>query len=95
MSQLYNNLPRHRAAKLGLGIAYETVDAEGGVGSELREQVEAIERWYRHDWMALDPKVRTSIVEGISVFLSLFDQPQVASVFCPPPPESDESPPIH
>ncbi len=28
--------------------------------------------------MALDPKVHTSIVEGISVFLSLFDQPQVA-----------------
>ena len=45
--------------------------------------------------MALDAKVRTSIVEGISVFLSLFDQPQVASVFCPPPPESDESLSIH
>lgn len=39
----------------------------------MREQVEAIERWYRHDWMALDPKIRTSIVEGISGFLSLFD----------------------
>ena len=55
------------------------------------EQVEAIERWYLNDWMALDPKVRTSIVEGISVFLSLFDQPQVASMFCPPPPDPDES----
>ena len=41
--------------------------------------------------MALDPKLRTSIVEGISVFLSLFDQPQVASMFCPPPPDPDES----
>ena len=39
----------------------------------MREQVEAIERWYRHDWMALDPKIRTSIVEGFSGFLSLFD----------------------
>ena len=37
------------------------------------------------------PKLRTSIVEGISVFLSLFDQPQVAGVFCPPPPDPDES----
>ena len=65
--------------------------SEGGAGSELREQVEAIERWYLNDWMALDPKLRTSIVEGISVFLSLFDQPQVASMFCPPPPDPDES----
>ena len=78
-----------------LGIAYETEESEGGAGSELREQVEAIERWYLNDWIALDAKLRTSIVEGISVFLSLFDQPQVASVFCPPPPESDESLSIH
>ncbi len=44
----------------------------------------------RH-WTALNAKLRTSIAEGISVFLSLFDQPQVASVFCPPPqgPEED------
>ena len=41
--------------------------------------------------MALDAKLRASIVEGISVFLSLFDQPQVAGVFCPPPPAVDES----
>ncbi len=78
-----------------LGVAYETEEAGGGAGGELREQVEAIERWYLNDWTALDAKLRTSIVEGISVFLSLFDQPQVASVFCPPPPESDESPSIH
>ena len=78
-----------------LGVPFETEEGEGGAGSELREQVEAIERWYLNDWMALDAKLRTSIVEGISVFLSLFDQPQVASMFCPPPPESDESPSIH
>ena len=80
---------RDRLAELE--IAYETEESEGGAGSELREQVEAIERWYLNDWMALDPKLRTSIVEGISVFLSLFDQPQVASMFCPPPPDPDES----
>ena len=74
-----------------LGVPFETEENEGGAGSELREQVEAIERWYLNDWMALDPKLRTSIVEGISVFLSLFDQPQVASMFCPPPPDPDES----
>ena len=78
-----------------LKVAYETEESGGGAGSEFREQVEAIERWYLHDWMALDAKLRTSIVEGISVFLSLFDQPQVAGVFCPPPPDPDESTSIH
>ena len=63
---------------------------EGAAGAELRERVEAIERWYTSDWMQLDTKVRTSIVEGISVFLSLFDQPDVARVFCPPPPGPEE-----
>ena len=72
-----------------LKVAYETEESGGGAGSEFREQVEAIERWYLHDWTALDAKLRTSIVEGISVFLSLFDQPQVAGVFCPPPPDPD------
>ena len=80
---------RDRLAELE--IPFETEQTEDGAGSELKDQVEAVERWYLNDWMALDPKVRTSIVEGISVFLSLFDQPQVASVFCPPAPESDES----
>ena len=84
---------RDRLAELK--IPFETEEGESGAGSELKDQVEAIERWYLNDWMALDAKLRTSIVEGISVFLSLFDQPQVASVFCPPPPESDESPSIH
>ena len=78
---------RDRLAELK--IPFETEESEGGAGSELREQVEAIERWYLNDWMALDAKLRTSIVEGISVFLSLFDQPGVAGVFCPPPPDPD------
>ena len=91
----HGNLPA-RPGSSGIGsrnsaIPFETEESEGGAGSELREQVEAIERWYLNDWMALDPKLRTSIVEGISVFLSLFDQPHVASMFCPPPPDPDES----
>lgn len=49
------------------------------------EQFAAIERWYTHDWSRIEPKLRTSIVEGISVFLSLFDDnPTVKRVFCPP-----------
>jgi hypothetical protein len=35
--------------------------------------------------MRIEPKLRTSIVEGISVFLSLFDDnPKVKYTFCPP-----------
>ena len=78
-----------RAQLAKLEVAHEVEAAAGGAGGEYREQVEAIERWYLHDWSALDAKLRTSIVEGISVFLSLFDQPEVAGVFCPPPPPTD------
>jgi len=69
-----------------LGVTYETEFIGSGAGREFAERVEAVERWYLHDWSELDAKLRTSIVEGISVFLSLFDQPEVASVFCPAPP---------
>ena len=87
-------LDPERAAKLAeLKVEYAAEPEGGGAGREYAEQVEAVERWYRHDWMALDAKLRTSIVEGISVFLSLFDQPDVAAVFCPPSPadEKDEA----
>ncbi|HEY7959439.1 MAG TPA: TraM recognition domain-containing protein, partial [Sphingomicrobium sp.] len=50
-----------------------------------RAQFEAVCRWFHDDWLAIDPKLRTSIVEGISVFLSLFDDnPDVKRIFCPP-----------
>ena len=53
---------------------------------EIRARVDAVKRWYLHDWGMIDNKIRSSIVEGISVFLSIFDLPDVARVFCPPPP---------
>jgi hypothetical protein len=50
-----------------------------------REQLEAVKRWFYDDWHRIEPKLRTSIVEGISVFLSLFDDnPVVKRTFCPP-----------
>ncbi|MBK7929291.1 MAG: hypothetical protein IPJ98_17985 [Bryobacterales bacterium] len=53
----------------------------GGSASSSR----AVKRWFYHDWTRIEPKLRTSIVEGISVFLSLFDDnPTVKRVFCPP-----------
>ena len=81
--------PKLEARLKRLKVAYTTEAAGDGAGSEYAEQVEAVARWYLHDWSALDAKLRTSIVEGISVFLSLFDQPEVAGVFCPPPPTVD------
>ena len=71
-----------------LKVDYRKEDASAVAGSEFAERVEAIDRWYEKDWSKLDAKLRTSIVEGISVFLSLFDQPEVAEVFCPRPPKA-------
>src|SRR6266852_5268246 len=48
-------------------------------------QLEAVERWYRHGWSKLDARLRSSITEGVVVFLSLFDHnPAVQAAFCPP-----------
>ena len=69
-----------------LNIKFEQVRDEEGV-SDLARQVEAVARLYRKDWLNLEEKLRSSIVEGVSVFLSLFDDPRVANVFCPPPPQ--------
>ena len=45
---------------------------------------EAIHRWFYNTWNRLDPKVKASIVEGVVVFLSLFDEnPAVHRAFCP------------
>jgi hypothetical protein len=51
---------------------------------ERLDQLQAVKRWFEEDWRRIEPKLRTSIVEGISVFLSLFDDnPKVKKVFCP------------
>jgi len=71
-----------------LGIAWR-LEPGRGPGREVGETLDAVELWYSKDWRNLDVKLRTSIVEGISVFLSLFDQPEVADIFCPDPPDDD------
>jgi hypothetical protein len=53
--------------------------------ADKQAQFEAVKRWFEDDWMRIEPKLRTSIIEGISVFLSLFDDnPRVKYTFCPP-----------
>jgi len=68
------------------GIAFESrslLDPSQADPDKL-EQLEAVKRWFNEDWRRIEPKLRTSIVEGISVFLSLFDDnPKVKKVFCP------------
>ena len=74
-----------------LKITHEIV-WESGPGEDTRERVEAIKRWFVHDWQALDNKIKSSIVEGVSVFLSMFDMPDVAKVFCPAAPHITDDP---
>jgi hypothetical protein len=69
-------------------IAFECWSEAGFDQSDLerQEQLQAVKRWFYNDWRRIEPKLRTSIVEGISVFLSLFDDnPSVKRTFCPPP----------
>ena len=83
---------RPMKAKLDeLKIAYRIV-WEPGPGDEIRQRVEAVKRWFVHDWQTLDNKVKSSIVEGVSVFLAMFDMPDVARVFCPGAPEFSDDP---
>jgi hypothetical protein len=43
-----------------------------------------VDRWFTHGWRRLDHRLRSSITEGIVVFLSLFDEnPAVYRAFCP------------
>ena len=47
-----------------------------------------ITQWYTQGWLGLDEKLRSSIVEGLSVFLGVFVVPEIARIFCPPRPDS-------
>jgi hypothetical protein len=63
----------------------ENASRKNPVPAKKKAQLEAVERWFFQDWKRIEPKLRTSIVEGISVFLSLFDDnPDVKRTFCPP-----------
>ena len=64
-------------------ITYDRERFESTTAQEIRLRVEAVNRWYVHDWNTLDNKIRSSIVEGVSVFLSMFDLPAVARAFRP------------
>src|SRR5439155_8989483 len=61
----------------GVPYVFQTENGQvvDGVACDERkyQQFEAVKRWFYQDWARIEPKLRTSIIEGISVFLSLFD----------------------
>ncbi len=67
------------------GVPYNVQRAQGSGWAARKHQLEALERWYVHGWSRLDTRLRSSITEGVVVFLSLFDDnPAVHRAFCPP-----------
>jgi len=82
-------------------VPFEVRTGSAAICAERRHRLEAISRWYYNTWSRLDSKVKASIVEGIVVFLSIFDEnPTVYRAFCPPrtayagPPKPGEPRPL-
>ena len=73
-----------------LGVPFE-IDRPAPADPARRERLDAVKRWYAQDWLTIDAKLRSSIIEGLSVFLSVFDLPDVAATFCPPRPASEQA----
>lgn len=74
-----------RLTRLGIAYRIDQEELDDPAAERRRQQFAAVERWYQDDWCRIEPKLRTSIVEGVSVFLSVFDSdPDVRYTFCPP-----------
>ena len=68
----------------GSEIPFEVLGGNKAICADRQHRLEAIQRWFNHTWRKLDAKLKASIVEGIVVFLSLFDEnPAVHRAFCP------------
>src|SRR5258705_11829316 len=65
-------------------MPFEVRTGSDAICADRRHRFEAIQRWFYNTWTRLDTKVKASIVEGVVVFLSLFDEnPAVHRAFCP------------
>ena len=81
VGQQLDSVPVDATARWAAAIAFLTTEkityriehSESEAVKEIRLRVEAVNRWYVHNWNTFDHKVRSSIVEGVSVFLSMFD----------------------
>jgi len=66
------------------GIAFSVYESPAA-GPIAQENFESISYWYWQHWKFFRSEVKTSIIQGIAVFLSLFEtDPDVRRVFCPP-----------
>ncbi len=66
-------------------VSYRVAKTNSNAWIARRHQLQAIHRWYKHGWSRLDNRLRSSMTEGVVVFLSLFDDnPLVHDTFCPP-----------
>ena len=52
-----------------------------------RGELESVELWLEKDWKQLAEQTRTNVATGLSVFLGMFDLPEVKAKFCPPGPD--------
>jgi hypothetical protein len=50
---------------------------------ERKHQLDAVDRWFTHGWRRLDHRLRSSITEGIVVFLSLLFASRIRLVCAP------------
>jgi hypothetical protein len=62
-----------------------TVYSRKTYDAALQDRWQSVHYWYWEHWKFFRSEVKTSIVQGIEVFLSLFEtDPDVRRVFCPP-----------
>ena len=93
MAHPYEAEPRD-VPRRAQGASTRSGSRKGAGWAARQHQLEAVERWYLHGWSRLDGRLRSSIVEGVVVFLSLFDDnPAVHRAFCPPRSAYTEDPP--
>jgi hypothetical protein len=53
------------ATLTSLRIAFEREEVQPSpIEARKQQQFDAVKRWFEDDWMRIDPKLRTSIVEG-------------------------------
>jgi hypothetical protein len=73
-----------RALETETSIPYKLYRPKFG-GAEESARFDSVNYWYWEHWKFFRNEVKTSIVQGIAVFLSLFEtDPNVRRVFCPP-----------
>jgi len=68
----------------GQKIPFDVRTGDAAICADRRHRLDATDRWFTNTWRKPDSKVKASIVKGVVVFLSLFDEnPAVYRAFSP------------